>query len=307
MFDEKIINENVIKSLINYLKKSNDKDILIYCENDFFSNYELIKFIIENYKDDLALINKYVLKYLNSNHVDTKHYYEIVMIMDELTKDTNYNIIYDMLAKVFYSKITKAVKNIKNNPNSLGFLFVLKHYDIDIIKEKIALNMLNDIFYDFNKLKKSLVKSFEKSDYFDITNFINEYIWEHDNHLAYYSKQNSHLLIEYKKYIEVLIKDKDELINDFYQERSNFLIDEIESFISIVQPNFDCYKIVENLFIEFNIHDIYKMNFNYNEEKNMKSDANNILERSFQQHMSKMIKELFIEKINYDNSKQKKY
>lgn len=243
--------ENDYKFIMEVIKVTKDKNMYNLCSDEMKTNYELIKFMINTFKDDRRFVSKIANEYLEKidiNNDDDITRVELIIIMSNIFKDyeeSDEAILYNMLKVAIYNRIKVEINLvIDENPDlkdeiGLGFSYIKTRFNNnEIINKYFASNYLNEIFYNndnlsleeiihkrlsnLNNLKKYGIKNFILNyiGYYDKS--LEEYIFAHIELIKDIEESINNIAINWDNYIDNILKRKNEI---FFQE-VNQLIEE---------------------------------------------------------------------------------
>lgn len=143
--DQKLIeklenNSDFMKSVI-FL--SGDKKMYNLCSNNVKKDYQFVLYLVNKFNNDeefICNVANYFLDYCE----DKTQFFELVIIMSDLLKDSDCSVKYDSIIRDKYYGIKKTRDNfIKNNPGKerfagMGFVYADYSYSSKIVKDYYA-------------------------------------------------------------------------------------------------------------------------------------------------------------------------
>lgn len=210
--------EDDYEFMMEVIKITHDKKMYYLCSKQIKSNYEFVKFMINEFKKDKEFIVQIANFYLNTINENDTTYHEIVIIMQKLLKyedlgesekldDAIYT--YNMAASTLLSKekllatmvIQQEEDLMMKKEFGLGFLIIKTGigYQSEIICDYFATEYLIDIIKDDKNmnLEAFLHKSFttfQKVKEQGLNHFLIMYISLYDSNLAEYISNHLYLL-----------------------------------------------------------------------------------------------------------------
>lgn len=210
--------EDDYEFMMEVIKITHDKKMYHLCSKQIKSNYEFVKFMINEFKKDKEFIVQIANFYLNTINENDTTYHEIVIIMQKLLKyedlgesekldDAIYT--YNMAASTLLSKekllatmvIQQEEDLMMKKEFGLGFLIIKTGigYQSEIICDYFATEYLIDIIKDDKNmnLEAFLHKSFttfQKVKEQGLNHFLIMYISLYDSNLAEYISNHLYLL-----------------------------------------------------------------------------------------------------------------
>ena len=257
--------ENNKDFMLSVIKYSNDFNFYNLCSVNVKSNYELVKYLVLNYKSNINFIIKVCEYYLNNKQEDV-YYIELLLIMISiLPKDNDYYIKYSLLLESIYSRVR--VENIMlkeydksedfNTKLGLGFFLIYDDYNsselvIKYFAHKLILSIIEDInleeyIHNNYSTKEDLIK-------YGINNFLIKLISKYDITLSSYVSVHIDLLEDlYNIVLKLLDKwdiysNKEESI--MYDDIINKVINYMNDSGSVIPSNSMLYYVGKKLGIE---------------------------------------------------------
>ena len=327
-----------MRTVIIYTK---DKNMFDFCSDNLKQNFDFIKFIINEFKDDIKFICAVADNFLEKND-DEEIKIELLILMSKLTENKNeeyfkkckliLNVAY--VAKMMEIEVCK--EKLKNDKDfqgkiDMGFIFIYDEYaHNNIVMNFFAEEFINEIFSneDINlDLEKQLHKEFIKFD--DIENKgINSYIINllsnYDKSLSAYVSAHPELLSKLKNKINKIKLNWDNY--NQMQERNKYeiLIEQVRRYMD--EYGYKCefgandilYYVAKELKV---LEQLKKYDYAYDEEyKTMFEELNfgkkemNFEELKHYHNVKKIMTNILEQKIieepnsnyNFDSHKRKK-
>ena len=231
--------------MIQVIKETNDKKIYNLCSEKVKKDYEMVKFMVLAYNNDLKFITDIADKYLKEVG-DSLERIELALIMLDLTlkkdneKATKYKMIVDT---IFFSKrleieICKAKQNDDDYSREVGmgfwYMFDLYNYS-DIVIKFFAKKTIEAIFseYDIN-LEQVLHSKFKKAEDIDlqgINNYMINFLGMYDQMLASYISTHIELLSEFFNKISNVIDNWKNYDEKDERKRYNDMIEQVHEYM----------------------------------------------------------------------------
>ena len=231
--------------MIQVIKETNDKKIYNLCSEKVKKDYEMVKFMVLAYNNDLKFITDIADKYLKEVG-DSLERIELALIMLDLTlkkdneKATKYKMIVDT---IFFSKrleieICKAKQNDDDYSREVGmgfwYMFDLYNYS-DIVIKFFAKKTIEAIFseYDIN-LEQVLHSKFKKAEDIDlqgINNYMINFLGMYDQMLASYISTHIELLSDFFNKISNAIDNWKNYDEKDERKRYNDMIEQVHEYM----------------------------------------------------------------------------
>lgn len=231
--------------MIQVIKETNDKKIYNLCSEKVKKDYEMVKFMVLAYNNDLKFITDIADKYLKEVG-DSLERIELALIMLDLTlkkdneKATKYKMIVDT---IFFSKrleieICKAKQNDDDYSREVGmgfwYMFDLYNYS-DIVIKFFAKETIEAIFseYDIN-LEQVLHSKFKKAEDIDlqgINNYMINFLGMYDQMLASYISTHIELLSDFFNKISNVIDNWKNYDEKDERKRYNDMIEQVHEYM----------------------------------------------------------------------------
>ena len=236
--------ENDKDFMMLVMRITHDKKIYSFCSDEVKKNYKFIRFIINEFKDDLDFLCSAVDYFLEKNN-DAISELEVLITMSKLADkkdDESINKYKFALAakyryRIYELKMLQTMYSKENNDGLNMSIFYVIYDDFVGHKEILdyfAKRMLNDILHE-NRLEliKTMhirFKSVEELEKFGIRKFIIEFVSYYDDMLADYLKTNIEIIKNAEK--------EDEIKKEFknYEKRlnlgkCNLIIEQVGNYI----------------------------------------------------------------------------
>lgn len=167
--------EDDYKFMISVIKYTKDKNMYELCSDNVKSTYEFVLFMIEEFKCDIEFLIDVVDYYLDNEREEVKRI-EILIIMCDTFKDSNYIKEYSSLLANIYATIKFNIEAIKKQPTmefetikeviQEGFNFILENYNSsNIVMNYFAEKFIIDIVVEHNiNLEEMLHNDFKTYD-----------------------------------------------------------------------------------------------------------------------------------------------
>ena len=230
--------------MIQVIKETNDKKIYNLCSEKVKKDYEMVKFMVLAYNNDLKFITDIADKYLKEVG-DSLERIELALIMLDLTlkkdneKATKYKMIVDT---IFFSKrleieICKAKQNDDYSREvGMGFLYMFDLYNSsDIVIKYFAKKTIEAIFveYDINleQLLHSKFKNAKDIELQGINNYMINFLDMYDHMLSSYISTHIELLSDFSDKISDVINNWENYNEKEERKRYNDMIEQVHSYM----------------------------------------------------------------------------
>jgi len=227
---------------------TNDKKMYNLCSDRLKNNYDFIKFIILNFKEDKEFINEIAASYLSKiDDEDDVKYKELIILMNNLAvKDRDISsITYALKSLIIYGDEQIKLNILLEKEDDLywkkhlglGFLYVLDEYgDSEILLDFFAKKFIQEIFYKtdytFEEVIHRHTKRYEDIEKLKTKNYLINFIRMHDKFLADYVCCHPELLNSLVKDLEFVKRNWDNYINLLNQRRIEIIDQELNNYIN---------------------------------------------------------------------------
>lgn len=237
--------ENDKDFMIQVIKETNDKNFYNLCSEKVKKDYEMVKFLVLNYNNDLDFITSIADEYLKEMG-DSLERIELALIMLDLTstkgdeKAAKYKMIVDT---IFFSKRLEVeiCKYKENNDDyskevGMGFWYMFDLYNSsDIVIKFFAKKTIEAIFseYDIN-LEQVLHSKFKKAEDIDlqgINNYMINFLGMYDQMLASYISTHIELLSDFFNKISNVIDNWKNYDEKAERKRYNDMIEQVHEYM----------------------------------------------------------------------------
>lgn len=299
---EQLESDNVF--LFEVLKESKDISYYKYLDDDYRRSYQVIKYMLLNFKDKLDIYKKdldYLLKVLDKESVEYK---EIVILVSLIDKDIFNN--YKIRREGIYALDKIEIGAIKNSDDALnkeigfGFEVILSKYEGNlIILDYYAKSFLYEIFYqdkNFEKLIHKNTKNKDKINRVGNIRYLLDYIGNLDFYLKEYLQSHLYLLDNLSKDLDLVKTNWENYMNRLNDRKVAIVYQEVNRFAEEQRGKFffDCYAVLEEIIFKYNLEEIFGLE---EKEENVDLVMNEYLKKQFIYNITKLIKELFKEDI----------
>ena len=237
--------ENNTKFMISVIKYTRDKKMYQFCSDRVKKDYDMVKFMVEKFSDDINFISNLADGYISNNKTndDDYTYDELIILMSKVYKEKypdDFNK-YAIKANAFLSFKLFVIEELFKDPKiknnyGLGFgIFEMDYSGSKIIMDFVAKSLIDEIFYgeERENLEKILHKNYK--DYNKITEkgintFLINYISTFDKSLAGYVSNNIELINSIKKHLERINKNWNKYNENLNNEKIEFFIEKISDF-----------------------------------------------------------------------------
>lgn len=294
--------------LFEVLKLSRDILYYSYLDSSFRRSYEVIKYMLLNFSDDLNVYKKDADLLLNSLDVESSEYKEITILLADLDKDC-YND-YKIPRAGFYEKDKVEIGAVQNSDKELaeliglGFEVVLSKYeDKPLILDYYALCFLYEIFYhdkNFEEVVHKNIKDKEKLTKIGNTKFLLDFVGNLDYSLKEYLLSHLYLLDNLSKDLDLAKSNWDNCIDRINKRRVAIVYQVLDRFMEEERGKFffDPVATLDKIIRNYHLENIFELEEPL-EEFDLKE--NEFLKIKFINNMKKLIKELFTEDVIVDD------
>ena len=236
--------------MIMAINKSGDKKLYNLCSDNVKSNYELVKYLIERFSDDLEYISK-VADYYISKEMDDVLRLEIILIMCKFTKNKDIQKygFYKLLAEARFSEAMFEIECMKHdndidketiNQIGMGFILAQEQYEeYEIISEFFAQRFIEEILWvyslTFEKIVHEKFKSYDDLENYGATKFLIDYIAKFDFFLAEYVACHNYILDFMLEEIPRIKYNWDAFERRNEYKKYEIILDEIHEYMSIYE------------------------------------------------------------------------
>ena len=296
--------------LFEVLKASHDISYYSYLDISFRRSYDVIKYMLLNFKDNLDIYREDADYLLDSLDRDSLEYKEIIVLMASIDKDTFNN--YKIYRTGFYAEDKVEVGAVQNSDKELeeliglGFEVVLSKYeDKPLILDYYAICFLYEMFYEdknFEEIVHGNIKDKEKLIKIGNTKFLLDYIGNLDYYLKEYLKEHLYLLDNLSNDLDLVKNNWDNYIKRINEQRVAIVYQVVEQFMETYRGKFyfDIYGALDKIIRKYHLEEIFELEEEI-EEFDLKD--NEYLKNKFTSDMDKLITGLFREDVIYnDNS-----
>ena len=299
---EKIESDNSF--LFEVLKTSHDITYYSYLDISYRRSYDVIKYMLLNFKDKLDVYQSDVDYLLDSLDVESLEYKEIIVLIAAIDKDSFND--YKISRAGFYVTDKVEVGAVQNSDKELeeliglGFEVVLSKYeDKPLILDYYALCFLYEIFYqdkNFEEIVHKNIKDKEKLIKIGNIKYLLDYIGSLDYYLKEYLESHIYLLDKLSKDLNLVKNNWDNYINRINEQRVSIVYQEVDKFMEEYRGKFyfEPYSVLYKIIRKYHLENVFELEEEL-EEFDLKD--NEYLKQKFTSDMDKLIKELFMEDI----------
>ena len=305
---EKLESDNSF--LFEVLKASHDISYYSYLDKSFRRTYDVIKYMLLNFKDNLDIYREdadYLLDRLDRNSLEYK---EIIVLMASIDKDAFNN--YKIYRTGFYAEDRVEVGAVQNSDKELeeliglGFEVVLSKYeDKPLILDYYATCFLYEMFYEdkiFEEIIHGNIKDKEKLNKIGNNKFLLDYIGNLDYYLREYLKEHLYLLDNLSKDLDLVKNNWDNYIKRINEQRVAIVYQVVDKFAEEYRGKFyfDIYAVLDKIIRKYHLEEVFELE---EELQEFALKDNEYLKEKFTSDMDKLITELFREDVIFnDNS-----
>ncbi len=295
--------------LFDVLKLSRDITYYSYLDASYRRSYDVIKYMLLNFKDNLDVYQEDADYLLDSLDVESLEYKEIIVLIAAIDKN-KFND-YKISRAGFYVTDKVEVGAIQNSDKELeeliglGFEVVLSKYeDKPLILDYYAICFLYEIFYqdkNFEELVHKNIKDKEKLIKIGNIKYLLDYIGNLDFYLKEYLEGHLYLLDNLDKDLDLVKNNWDNYINRVNQQRVA-VYQVVEQFMEDYRGKFyfDIYGALDKIIRKYHLEEVFELEEEL-EEFDLKDSE--YLKEKFTSDIDKLINELFKEDVVYnDNS-----
>ena len=291
--------------LFDVLKLSRDITYYSYLDISYRRSYNVIKYMLLNFKDNFDVYREDADYLLDSLDRDSLEYKEIIVLMASIDKNKFNN--YKIYRTGFYAEDRVEVGAVQNSDKELeeliglGFEVVLSKYeDKTLILDYYATCFLYEMFYEdknFEKIIHGNIKDKEKLNKLGNTKFLLDYI----GNLDYYLKEHLYLLDNLSNDLDLVKNNWDNYIMRINEQRVAIVYQVVDKFAEEYRGKFyfDIYAVLDKIIRKYHLEEVFGLEEEL-EEINMKD--NEYLKEKFTLNISRLIKELFMEDVIFNNN-----
>ena len=313
---EKLESDNSF--LFEVLKASHDITYYSYLDISYRRSYDIIKYMLLNFKDKLDVYQEDADYLLDSLDVESMEYKEIIVLISAIDKDIFND--YKISRAGFYVTDKVEVGAIQNSDKELeeliglGFEVVLSKYeDKPLILDYYVICFLYEIFYldkNFEEIVHKNIKNKEKLIKIGNTKFLLDYIGNLDYYLKEYLKEHLYLLDNLSNDLDLVKNNWDNYIMRINEQRVAIVYQVVDKFAEEYRGKFyfDIYAVLDKIIRKYHLEEVFEL-----EEELQEFDLkdNEYLKNKFTSDMDKLITGLFKEDVifndnsDYDNNNAK--
>ena len=296
--------------LFDALKLSHDISYYSYLDISYRRSYDVIKYMLLNFKDNLDVYQEDADYLLDSLDVESMEYKEIIVLI--ATIDKNKFNDYKISRAGFYVTDKVEVGAIQNSDKELeeliglGFEVVLSKYeDKPLILDYYAICFLYEIFYqdkNFEELVHKNIKNKEKLIKIGNIKYLLDYIGNLDFYLKEYLEGHLYLLDNLDKDLDLVKNNWDNYINRVNQQRVAIVYQVVDKFAEEYRGKFyfDIYAVLDKIIRKYHLENVFGLE-EVLEEFDLKDSE--YLKEKYTSDIDKLINELFREDVVFnDNS-----
>ena len=296
--------------LFDALKLSHDISYYSYLDISYRRSYDVIKYMLLYFKDNLDVYQEDADYLLDSLDVESMEYKEIIVLIAAIDKDIFND--YKISRAGFYVTDRVEVGAVQNSDKELeeliglGFEVVLSKYeDKTLILDYYAICFLYEMFYEdknFEEIIHGNIKDKEKLNKLGNTKFLLDYIGNLDYYLKEYLKEHLYLLDNLSNDLDLVKNNWDNYIMRINEQRVAIVYQVVDKFAEEYRGKFyfDIYAVLDKIIRKYHLEEVFEL-----EEELQEFDLkdNEYLKEKFTSDMDKLITELFREDVIFnDNS-----
>ncbi len=296
--------------LFDALKLSRDISYYSYLDISYRRSYDVIKYMLLNFKDNLDVYQEDADYLLDSLDVESMEYKEIIVLIAAIDKN-KFND-YKISRAGFYVTDKVEVGAVQNKDRELaeliglGFEVVLSKYeDKPLILDYYAICFLYEIFYqdkNFEEMVHKKIKNKEKLIKIGNTKFLLDYIGNLDFYLKEYLEGHLYLLDNLDKDLDLVKNNWDNYINRVNQQKVAIVYQVVDKFAEEYRGKFyfDIYAVLDKIIRKYHLEEVFELEGEI-EEFDLKD--NEYLKEKFNSDIDRLITELFKDDVIFnDNS-----
>ena len=296
--------------LFDALKLSHNISYYSYLDISYRRSYDVIKYMLLNFKDNLDVYQEDADYLLDSLDVESMEYKEIIVLIAAIDKDIFND--YKISRAGFYVTDKVEVGAVQNKDRELaeliglGFEVVLSKYeDKPLILDYYAICFLYEIFYqdkNFEEMVHKKIKNKEKLIKIGNTKFLLDYIGNLDFYLKEYLEGHLYLLDNLDKDLDLVKNNWDNYINRVNQQRVAIVYQVVDKFAEEYRGKFyfDIYAVLDKIIRKYHLEEVFELEGEI-EEFDLKD--NEYLKEKFNSDIDRLITELFKDDVIFnDNS-----
>ena len=296
--------------LFDVLKLSHDITYYSYLDESYRRSYDVIKYMLLNFKDNLDVYQEDADYLLDSLDAESLEYKEIIVLIADIDKDSFND--YKISRAGFYVTDKVEVGAVQNSDRELeeliglGFEVVLSKYeDKPLILDYYALCFLYEIFYqdkNFEEIVHKNIKDKEKLIKIGNTKYLLDYVGNLDYYLKEYLESHLYLLDNLSKDLDLVKNNWDNYIKRINEQRVAIVYQVVDNFAEEYRGKFyfDIYGSLDKIIRRYHLEEVFELD---DEIENFDLKDNEYLKEKFTSDMNNLITELFKEDVIFnDNS-----
>ena len=295
--------------LFDVLKLSHDISYYSYLDISYRRSYDVIKYMLLYFKDNLDVYQEDADYLLDSLDVESMEYKEIIVLIADLDKD-EFND-YKIPRAGFYASDKVEIGAIQNSDKELekiiglGFEVVLSKYENNpIVLDYYALCFLYEMFYkdkNFEELIHKNIRDKEKLNKIGNIKYLLNYIGSLDFYLKEYLEGHLYLLDNLDKDLDLVKNNWDNYINRVNQQRVAIVYQVVDKFAEEYRGKFyfDIYAVLDKIIRKYHLENVFGLE-EVLEEFDLKDSE--YLKEKFTSDMDKLITELFKDDVIFNDN-----
>ncbi len=296
--------------LFDVLKLSHDITYYSYLDESYRRSYDVIKYMLLNFKDNLDVYQEDADYLLDSLDVESLEYKEIIVLIADIDKDSFND--YKISRAGFYVTDKVEVGAVQNSDKELeeligqGFEVVLSKYeDKPLILDYYAICFLYEMFYEdknFEEIVHRNIKDKEKLVKIGNIKYLLDYISNLDFYLKEYLESHLYLLDNLSKDLDLVKNNWDNYIKRINEQRVAIVYQVVDNFAEEYRGKFyfDIYGSLDKIIRRYHLEEVFELD---DEIENFDLKDNEYLKEKFTSDMNNLITELFKEDVIFnDNS-----
>lgn len=234
--------ENDKYFMMKVIEYSNDKEMYNLCSDSVKKAYEFVKYMVLKFKNDISFIKNVADYFLDNTNIDYERI-ELVIIMEELTKDIKYNAISEAIysGKRVLFELSKVKDGEVKRSIGYGFLLIYDSYNhSEIILKYYAKKMIEEILSECD-LEKILHERFRRPEDINssgINNCMLSIVERCDSMLASFASAHLDVLIPFRERIVNIQKNWDRYISMVERKKYKDMLDKIYEYMEEVDSIF---------------------------------------------------------------------
>ena len=233
--------ENDPYFMIKAIDKSGDYKLYNLCSDKVKKNYDLVRYLVLKYKNNIDFITKVADFYLDNSEDDFTRTELIAILISLPINDTSKSLYYHMIAYSLYCYKRVQIEACKKEDSELdvigmGFILVFEEFnDSEVTLDFFAKRMANGIFeeegIDLEELIHEKYSDPDSINNYGINNCILDIIGCYDSMLKDYLTTHLYLINDLKDAISIIQKNWNRYVNKCEKEKYISLFDNVHEYL----------------------------------------------------------------------------